>query len=110
MRGDNDIYNDIGAILFDVAPKGACKVVMRAQLAPELDSCEHEYDFVDEQGNVSWFTAGGRVNTDMLKLLVELRHWYFQNKLTAGMSAWSGCEVMIDLVERKVGVEFIYLQ
>jgi hypothetical protein len=110
MRSDSDIYNDIGAILFDVAPKGACKVVMRAQLAQELDTCEYEYDFVDEQGNVSWFTAGGRANTDMLKLLVELRHWYFENKLTAGMSVWNGCEVTIDLVGGKIGVEFIYSQ
>ncbi|QKS85086.1 hypothetical protein [Pseudomonas bijieensis] len=108
MRNDSDIYNDIGAILLDVAPKGACKVVMRAQLAQELDSCEYEYDFVDEQGKVSWFTAGGRANTDMLKLLVELRHWYFQNNLTAGMSVWSGCEVTIDLVKGKIGIEFIY--
>lgn len=110
MRSDSDIYNDIGAILFDVAPKGACKVVMRAQLAQELDTCEYEYDFVDERGNVSWFTAGGRANTDMLKLLVELRHWYFENKLTGGMSVWSGCGVTIDLVGGKGEVEFIYSQ
>jgi hypothetical protein len=59
--------------LFEIAPSGACKIIMRAQLSQELDSCEYEYDYIDEQGNVAWFTAGGRANTDMLDLLTELR-------------------------------------
>ena len=59
MRSDDDIYNDIGGILCEIAPGGACKVIMRAQLSQELDSCEYEYDYIDERGNVAWFTAGG---------------------------------------------------
>lgn len=108
MRSDNDIYNDIGGILFEIAPNGACKIIMRAQLSQELDSCEYEYDYIDEQGNVAWFTAGGRANTDILDLLTELRSWYLENKLTAGLPAWSGCEVTLDLVKVKISIDFIY--
>ena len=108
MRSDDDIYNDIGGILFEIAPSGACKIIMRAQLSQELGSCEYEYDYIDEQGNVAWFTAGGRANTDMLDLLIELRSWYVENKLTAGLSAWCGCEVTLDLVKAKISIDFIY--
>lgn len=108
MRSDDDIYNDIGGILFEIAPDGACKIIMRAQLSQELDSCEYEYDYIDEQGNVAWFTAGGRANTDILDLLTELRSWYVENKLTGGLPAWSGCEVTLDLVKVKISIDFIY--
>lgn len=108
MRSDDDIYNDIGVILFEVAPKGACKVIMRAQLSQELGSCEYEYDYVDEQGGVAWFTAGGRANTDILDLLTELRSWYVENKLTGGLPVWNGCVVILDLVKVKISIDFIY--
>lgn len=108
MRSDDDIYNDIGGILFGIAPVSACKVIMRAKLSQELDSCEYEYDYIDEESNASWFTAGGRANTDILELLIELRSWYFVNKLTGGLPAWSGCEVTLDLVKVKITIDFIY--
>lgn len=108
MRSDDDIYNDIASILFEVAPGGACKVIVRVRLSQELDSCEYEYDYIDEQGNVAWFTAGGRANTDILELLTELRSWYVENKLTGGQSAWSGCEVILDLVKVKISIDFVY--
>ncbi|MFF7707579.1 hypothetical protein [Pseudomonas sp. NPDC007930] len=108
MRSDDDIYNDIGGVLIEVAPAGACKIIMRVQLSQELDSCEYEYDYIDEQGVVAWFTAGGRANTDILKLLTELCSWYVENKLTGGLPAWSGCEVILDLVKVKISIDFIY--
>ena len=108
MRSDDDIYNDIGRILFELAPKGACKVIMRAQLSQELDSCEYEYDYFDEQDNVSWFTAGGRANTDMLSLLIELRHWYVENRLTGDLPVWNGCEATLDLIKVKLNINFLY--
>lgn len=108
MRSDDDIYNDIGRLLFEAAPKAACKVIMRAKLSRELDSCEYEYDYVDEQGNSFWFTAGGRTNLNILDLLVELRSWYVKNKLTAEMPVWTGCEVTLDLVKVKISINFIY--
>ena len=57
---------------------------MRTQLSQELDSCEYEYDYIDEQGNIAWFTAGGRANKGILDLLTELRSWYVENKITGG--------------------------
>lgn len=79
---------------------------MQAQLSMELDTCKYKYDFIDEHGEISWFTGGGRANTDMLKLLTELRQWYIDNKLTAGAAAWNGCEVVLDLVNTKIGIDF----
>lgn len=108
MRSDDDIYNEIGGILFEIAPGGAFKVIMRAQLSQELDSCEFEYDYIDEEGNVAWFTAGGRANKDILDLLTELRSWYVENKLTRGLPAWIGCEITLDLVKVKINIDFIY--
>lgn len=108
MRNDDDIYNDIGSILFEIAPGGACKVIMSARLSQELDSCEYEYDYIDEQGDVAWFTAGGRANTDIFDLLTELRSWYVNNKLTGGQPAWTGCEVTLDLVKVKISIDFVY--
>lgn len=108
MRSDDDIYNAIGSTLFNIAPDGACKVIMRAQLSQELDGCEYEYDYIDEQGAVAWFTAGGRANTDIFELLIELRSWYVENKLTGGQPAWSGCEVVLDLVKVRISIDFIY--
>lgn len=108
MRNDDDIYNDIGSILFEIALGGACKVIMRARLSQELDSCEYEYDYIDEQGDVAWFTAGGRANTDIFDLLTELRSWYVNNKLTGGQPAWTGCEVTLDLVKVKISIDFVY--
>lgn len=108
MRNDDDIYNEIGRILFEVAPDGARKIIMRARLSRELDSCEYKYDYIDEQGNVAWFTAGGRANTDILDLLTELRLWHVENKLTGGLSAWNGLEVVLDLVKSKINIDFFY--
>jgi len=108
MRSDLDIHNDIGSILAAIAPEGACQVIMRAKLSSELDTCQYEYDAVYEQGNTTWFTAGGRANTDMLALLVELRRWYIKNKLTAGHTAWDSCEVRLDLAKVKINFTFTY--
>lgn len=108
MRDDSEIYNDIGAILMAIAPSDACKVVMRAKLAKELDTCSYEYDYVDRQGKIAWFTAGGRANTDLLNLLVEMRKWYIENKLTADLPAWNECQVTLDLANEKLAVDFTY--
>ncbi|KTB56531.1 hypothetical protein AO067_02985 [Pseudomonas viridiflava ICMP 13104] len=108
MRNDSEIYNDMGAVLVAIAPKDACKVIMRAKLSEELDTCSYEYDYIDDHGKSAWLTAGGRANTDMLDLLVELRKWYIKNKLTADLPAWNGCEVTLDLANEKLGIDFTY--
>jgi hypothetical protein len=108
MRNDSEIYNRIGEILMGAAPEGARKIIARAKLSKDLDSCEYEYDYIDEQGEASWFTVGGRVNTEMLSLLVELRCWYVENNLAAGLPVWDGCEITINLEEVKIAINFIY--
>lgn len=108
MRSDSEIHNDIGSILFNIAPAGATNVTMLAQLSKELDTCKYKYDYIDEQGKNSWFTGGGRANTDMLMLLKELRQWYIDKNLTSDAPAWIGCEVSLDLINSKIGIDFIY--
>ncbi|MDN0122581.1 hypothetical protein QVN60_05115 [Yersinia aleksiciae] len=108
MRNDQEIYKDIGTILYSIAPDEAKKVIMRAELSPENDHCEYEYDYIDDSGESSWFTAGGRANTDMLRHLVELRTYYVENNLTNGRPAWRGCEVTLDVERMKLGIEFRY--
>jgi len=108
MRNDSDIYNDIGAVLLKIAPKGSCRILMRASLSRDSDSCEYEYDSVDNEGKASWFTAGGRANMDMLGYLVELQNWYVENKLTSGLPVWCGCEVTLDLESMKININFSY--
>ncbi|MDU9393750.1 hypothetical protein [Pseudomonas sp. zfem002] len=105
MRSDDDIYNDLGGVLLQVAPEGSCKIIMRAKLSKGLDSCE--CDCIHEGDNVSWFTAGGRANTDMLGLLIELRRWCFNNKPAGGLPLWGGCEVVLNLVGFGVIIDFI---
>jgi len=108
MRNDSDIYNDIGAILLKIAPRGSCKIVMRANLSQDSDSCEYEYDSVDNAGETSWFTAEGRANMDMLGCLVELQKWYVENKLTSGLPVWRGCQVKLNLDSMKISIDFSY--
>lgn len=108
MRNEQDIYKDIGTILFSIAPDVAKKIIMRAELSPEDDHCEYEYDYIDEENKTNWITAGGRTNTDMLRLLVELRSLYVQHNLTNGRPGWHGCEVMFDIEKIKLSINFHY--
>lgn len=108
MRNDQEIYKDIGTVLYSIAPDQAKKIIMRAELSPENDHCKYEYDYLDATDEIQWLTAGGRVNTDILRYLVELRNYYIENNLTNGRPAWHGCEVTLDIEKMKLNIDFRY--
>ncbi|EOI3412130.1 hypothetical protein ACN6UZ_003498, partial [Cronobacter dublinensis] len=66
MRNDQEIYKDIGTVLYSIAPDKAKKINMRAELSPEYDHCKYQYDYLDDNDKIQWLTAGGRANTDIL--------------------------------------------
>jgi hypothetical protein len=45
---------------------------------------------------------------DLTELLVELRTYYIDNKLTNGRSACYGGELALDVGRMKLGIEFRY--
>jgi hypothetical protein len=58
-RQTNDLYDEIAQILYDEAPDEANKIIMRAELVSEGDSCKYEFDYVDRFGRTAWFTSTG---------------------------------------------------
>lgn len=108
MRSDQDIYSDIGTLLYSIAPDDAVKIIMRAKWCEETEYCEYEYDYVDYKANTQWFTAGGLVNSAMLHYLVELRKYYIEHQLTNGKAIWEACEASFDIEKMKIIIDFKY--
>lgn len=109
MRSDQDIYNDIGAILLAIAPNDASKVMLRATLSPEGDHCKCEFDYVDKYtGDINWFSAGMQANSDLMDLLVDLRSFFADNIASDAKSFWHGCEIVVDVESLKININFKY--
>ncbi|EMC8778472.1 hypothetical protein VMZ82_001292 [Providencia rettgeri] len=108
MKTEQEIYNEIGSLLYGIAPDGAQKIIMRASLSPEGDTCEYEYDYIDNENALKWLTAGGIANTNMLHNLVELQSYYIKNNLTNGLPVWKGCEITLNLETMKINIDFKY--
>lgn len=109
MRSDQDIYNDIGALLLAVAPENASKIILRAVLSPESDHCKCEFDYVDKiTGGINWFSAGMKANSDLLDLLVELRGFFVDNFKSQEKPFWHGCEITVNVETSKINIDFKY--
>ncbi|CAI0979183.1 Uncharacterised protein [Serratia rubidaea] len=109
MRTDQEIYNDIGSILFAIAPDIASKVIMRAELSPENDHCKCEFDYVNATtGDTDWFSAGAQANGDLFDLLVELRDYFVDNFKSQEKPFWHGCEVTVNVETLKINIDFKY--
>lgn len=108
MLNENSIYNDIGQLLFNIAPDGAKIVKMKAELSQEGDHCKYQYDYINKSNDINWFSGGAKANNDMLNYLVKLRQYYTDNNLTNGQPAWVGCIVTVDIENSKIGIDFKY--
>jgi hypothetical protein len=106
---DDELYSEIGRILFESAPENAQMILLDAELSPDDDHAKFLYDYVDDQGAKTWFLPGTPA-TDRLLLekLVELRKFYIKQNLTNGLPAWHGCLVTVDLERMKINFEYHY--
>lgn len=106
---DNELYSEIGRILFESAPEDAQTILLDAELSAENDHAKFLYDYVNKRGEKTWFLPGTPA-TDGLLLdkLVELRRFYIKQDVTVGQSAWHGCLVTVDLEKMKINFEYRY--
>jgi len=109
MQNNNqDLYNQIGQILVDSGPEDAKKIIMIANLWPEGDVCEYEFNYISIKNQESEYEPLGRATTDLRKALVRLRQYTLDNNLTNGNPVWIGCIVTVDIENAKINIDFKY--
>ncbi|MBK4717132.1 MULTISPECIES: antitoxin YezG family protein [Tenebrionibacter/Tenebrionicola group] len=108
MNELDDFHNRIGQLLIDAGPSDAHKIIARAKLPLDGESCEYEYDYVDQEGKDDWFVPDKLASHDLRLLLVKMRDFYIQNNMTNGRPAWTACEIIIDIPAEKINISFQY--
>lgn len=109
MRKDNDIYNDIGQLLFNISPKNSKKIILQAEFSPEGDVCTFLYDYVDTKNNTMWFeNESAQVSGKLMDYLLELKQYTLDNNLSNGYPIWTGCIVTVDIENSKINIDFKY--
>ncbi|WP_241597604.1 hypothetical protein [Rosenbergiella epipactidis] len=106
---DDELYSEIGRILFESAPENAQIILLDAELSPEDDHAKFLYDYVDKKGVKTWFLPGTPATDSLLlERLVELRKYYVENNLNNGKPTWHGCLVTVDLEKMKINLDYHY--
>lgn len=108
MKELDDLHNKIGQLLVDAGPVNATKIIVRAKLPLDGESCEYEYDYLDQEGNGDWFVPDKLASHDLRLLLVKMRDFYIQNNMTNGRLGWTGCEITVDILEEKININLQY--
>ncbi|AYA39216.1 DUF600 family protein [Xenorhabdus nematophila] len=108
MRDDQEIYNDIGKVLFSIAPEDASKVIVSASLEPENDSGEFTYDYADKNGEEKWINDPRDASPQLLDLLVELRTYLLDAFKSEKPPFWHSCVVTLDVEKVKLNINFKY--
>ncbi|MEF2253415.1 hypothetical protein [Ralstonia solanacearum] len=101
---DIEICKEIGQLIYDAAPVGSTRIVMRAELAEEGDHAKFEFDAIDSKGNVSWFTGGGVLNRSLLGLLVRHRDFF----VSQNQPAWKVFSYTLDVEKGKFSLQLSY--
>ncbi|MEZ0190514.1 hypothetical protein AB9X41_14900 [Ralstonia solanacearum] len=91
-------------MIYDAAPVGSTRIVMRAELAEEGDHAKFEFDAIDSKGDVSWFTGGGVLNRYLLGLLVQHRDFFFSQN----QPAWKVFSYTLDVEKGKFSLQLSY--
>jgi hypothetical protein len=105
--GDKSLYQEIGQTIFNASPDGAVKLLMNASLviSDDGDVCTFEFDYIDREGNRTWFPFGSNIDTSKLRtLLTQLRQSY----INEGQPAWTGCEFSVDILTGKFEIDLKY--
>ncbi len=90
------LHKKIGQLLVNAGPADAKTIIARAKLALDGESCEYEYDYIDQHDNEDWFVPDKLASYHLRLQLVNLRDYYMQNNMTNGKAPWTGCEITID--------------
>lgn len=104
----DDLHNKIGQLLVDAGPVNAKKIIARAKLPLDGESCEYEYDYIDQEDDEDWFVPDKLASHDLRLLLVKMRNFYIQNNMTNGKAAWTACEITVDIPEEKININLQY--
>lgn len=108
MNELDDLHNKIGQLLVDAGPENAKKIIVRSNLPLDGESCEYEYDYIDQEDNSDWFVPDKLASYDLRLLLVEMRSFYIKNNMTNGKPGWTSCEITVDIPEEKINISFLY--
>lgn len=109
MQNDKlGLYNQMGQILVASGPEDAKNIIMVADLWPEGDVCEYEFNYVTVNNKKCEYEPLGRATTDLRKVLVKLRQYFIDNNLTNGNPIWTGCIVTVDIEKAKINIDFKY--
>lgn len=108
MRDLDDLHNQIAQLLVDAGPAEAKKIIARAKLALDGETCEYEYDYADQQDNEDWFVPDKLASYHLRLLLVKLRDYYIQNNMTNGKVPWTGCDITVDIPAEKISISVKY--
>ncbi|MGP3590292.1 hypothetical protein [Vagococcus sp. WN89Y] len=98
----------IGQLLVDAGPANAERIIVRAKLSLDGESCEYEYDYIDFDGNESWFVPDGLASHDLRLLLTEMRNIYIEKNMTNGKPVWTQCTIVVDIKNGKINFDFKY--
>ncbi|HHB7050235.1 TPA: hypothetical protein ACN7KQ_001183 [Klebsiella pneumoniae] len=108
MNNLDALHSKIGQLLVNTGPKNAKEIIARAKLSLDGESCEYEYDYIDQEDNEDWFVPDKLASYDLRLLLVEMRDFYIKKNMTNGKSAWTSCEIIVDIPAAKIYISFQY--
>lgn len=108
MISDQDLYNKIGQILFNISPDNTKTVIMQAKVWPQGDASEFKFNYITNDQKSGWLDPDGNIIDDLHNLLKKLKQYTLDNNLTNGQPIWTGCIVTIDIENAKINVEFKY--
>lgn len=103
-----NLERKIGQILYDCGPQNAHKIIVRAEVFAENDGDTYEFVYIDENGNLDWFSPDGRAVADLTDALVAYKKFFLENNMTNGKPVWSKCEITVDIPEEKINISLKY--
>ncbi|PHM29437.1 immunity protein YezG family protein [Xenorhabdus innexi] len=109
MDLDDEIYAEMGQLLYNAAPDDAKKIIMDAQLSSDGRCCQFKYNYINDSNDKQWFLPeDGLTDHKLRELLVSLRQFFVDNIHSEQPPHWSGCIVTVDVEKMKINVDFKY--